>query len=139
MKKIMRLTLCALSSATLLSLATPLTASAHASAIKVYVYNCSTRTQRPREIVLACADANLYVANITWSGWSGATARAHGTLHWNTCTPNCAAGKMKSRAIVFTAIGRREVKGTWLYTGLHASRDTWRSGSAYFALPTSAL
>ncbi len=127
----------ALAGATLLGLATPLAASAAASA--TYLYNCSTRVQHPREIVLTCADANTYVTAITWSQWSSPRARATGILHWNTCTPTCVAGQHRSAPIHFVATDRRRVKGVWLYTVLAGTAGTWRTGSATFALPTSPL
>lgn len=137
--KLMRTSATALAGACLLTFGVPLAASAHGATSVTYLYNCSTPTQRPREIVITCADAGRYVTNITWSKWSGTTAHAKGILHWNTCTPTCSAGKMKSSTITFTATGRRDVKSTWLYTELKSSRDTWGTGSALWALPTSPL
>jgi hypothetical protein len=137
--KCLRTSATALAGACILTIASPLAAGAHAATSATYLYNCSTPTQRPREIVVTCADAGRYLANITWSKWSGATAHAKGILHWNTCTPTCSAGKMKSSSITFTATDRRDVKGTWLYTELRSSKNTWGTGSAVWALPTSAL
>jgi len=142
MNKFMRTSATALAGACLLTFGIPLTTSAYGvttATSPTYLYNCSTPTQRPREIVITCADAGRYVTNITWSKWSGTAAHAKGILHWNTCTPTCSAGKMKSSTITFTATDRRDVKGTWLYTELKSSRDTWGTGSAQWALPTSAL
>ena len=134
-----RTSLVALAGASLLSLAAPALTSASAAPARTYLYNCSTLTQKPREIVLTCADANLWVNKITWTSWSSASAHARGTLHWNTCTPTCVAGKEKTTTITFVASGRRLVKGRWLYTVLRGQKGTWRTGSATFALPTAAL
>jgi hypothetical protein len=139
MNKIMRTSVIAVTGASLLTLAAPLVASASGASSATSLYNCSTLTQRPREIVLTCADANLYVAHITWSSWSGASAHAKGTLHWNTCTPTCVAGAFKSKSISFVATGRRKVKGVWLYTELKSQKNTWTTGSALYSLPTSPL
>ena len=49
--------------------------------------------ERPREVVLACADGNSYVDHLSWVRWSGQLAVGHGTLEQNDCTPDCAAGK----------------------------------------------
>ena len=133
----MRTSVIALAGASLFSLATPLVANASTST--TYLYNCSTRTQRPHEIILTCADANTYVNNITWTHWATNSAHAKGTLHWNTCTPTCVAGTRKSKVITFVATHRRKVKGVWLYTALTASKSTWNTGSAVFTLPTAPL
>ena len=137
MNKIMRTSVIALAGASLFASGAPLVASA--TATTTYLYNCSTRTQRPHEIVLTCADANSYVSNITWSNWSATSAHAKGTFHWNTCTPTCVAGTHKSKAITFIATNRRKVKGAWLYTELTATKSTWNTGSAIYTLPTSPL
>ncbi len=144
MKKVSRAMIVALAGASLTTLVAPtLVAPALASAapapVRTYLYNCSTLTQKPREIVLTCADANTWINKITWTNWSSATAKATGTLHWNTCTPTCVAGKEKAATIHFAATGRRHVKGRWLYTVLTGQKNTWRTGSATFRLPTAPL
>jgi hypothetical protein len=47
---------------------------------------------RPLEIVLACADGNLYAAGLHWTRWTSSSAAATGTGHQNDCNPYCAAG-----------------------------------------------
>jgi hypothetical protein len=47
---------------------------------------------RPRSIVLACGDGNLYLAGLTWSGWTARSATGAGLAHVNDCNPYCAAG-----------------------------------------------
>ena len=121
------------------ALVAPALAAASPAPARTYLYDCSTLTQKPREIVLTCADANLWVNKITWTNWSSATAKATGTLHWNTCTPTCVAGKEKTATIHFSATGRRRVRGRWLYTALTGQKNTWRTGSATFKLPTAPL
>ena len=134
-----RTSVIAVAGVSLLSVATPATLSASGTPARTYLYNCSTLTQKPREIVLTCADANLWVNQITWTHWSSASAHARGTLHWNTCTPTCVAGKEKSATITFVATDRHRVKGRWLYTVLRGQKSTWRTGSASFSLPTAPL
>jgi hypothetical protein len=34
------------------------------------------------------------VTNIKWSTWNAATAKGRGIFYINSCTPNCAAGKI---------------------------------------------
>jgi hypothetical protein len=67
---------------------------------KVYVANrdCRGHTIRPVNITLACADANLYVTEVSFfpSGtdvYGSPEADASATIHENRCKPNCAAGK----------------------------------------------
>lgn len=47
---------------------------------------------KPSSVVLACADANYWIAALKWKHWGAATATATGSVHYNDCTPNCAAG-----------------------------------------------
>jgi len=49
-------------------------------------------TVKPASIMIACADANYWIAHLTWKGWGTATATAAGDVHYNDCTPYCAAG-----------------------------------------------
>ncbi|MBW4030607.1 MAG: hypothetical protein HIU57_08050 [Acidobacteria bacterium] len=139
MKLRSRTSIIALAGVSLVALATPVLANAMATPARTYLYNCSTLTQKPHQIVLTCADANLWVNQITWSHWSSATAHARGTLHWNTCTPTCVAGKEKSATITFSATHRRRVKGRWLYTVLQGQKNTLRTGTSSFSLPTAPL
>ena len=139
MRMLSRTSVLALAGASLLTVASPTISSASPAPARTYLYNCSTLTQTPREIVLTCADAHLWINQITWTHWSGASAHARGTLHWNTCTPTCVAGQEKSATITFVATARRQVKGRWLYTVLRGQKNTWRTGSASFSLPTAPL
>jgi hypothetical protein len=47
---------------------------------------------RPTSVMLACADANYWIAALKWKGWGTATATTAGKVHYNDCTPYCAAG-----------------------------------------------
>lgn len=105
------------------------------------LYNCSTPVTTPKQIVINCADANRYVAGLHWQHWGAQSATATGRLYWNNCQPNCAAGHEESRAITFTANGRRLVKGknVFLYTNLHGPAGSWGTAGTNWSLPTSAL
>jgi hypothetical protein len=103
----------------------------------VQLYNCSTLAAKPTEIVLSCADANRSLEKIHWHTWGGKSATATATLTWNTCTPNCASGKDKSKVITFTATDRKTVKGELLYTELVGPAGTWGEKGTVWALPTS--
>ena len=139
MTKFTRSSLVALVGATLFVAATPLAASAHPVKSPTSLYDCSTVVQRPSQITITCADGNRLVKGIVWSSWSGKSAKAKGTLEWNTCTPTCVASKVKTRVISFTATDRKDVKGTWLYTELKGPKGAWGTKSKVFDLPTSAL
>jgi len=66
------------------------------------VGNCRQSQVKPKEIILACADVNLYVDKIKWQSFGAAKATGSGTYVENTCTPNCAAGKYKSYPVSLT-------------------------------------
>lgn len=51
---------------------------------------------KPKTFLLACADANSYVAHIKWTSWTVNGARGLGTLEENDCTPNCVSGQFSS-------------------------------------------
>ncbi|HXW82382.1 MAG TPA: hypothetical protein VEJ84_22990, partial [Acidimicrobiales bacterium] len=50
----------------------------------------------PSNIILACADGNASLTNLSWSTWTPASATAVGDYTHNTCTPDCAAGTFVS-------------------------------------------
>jgi hypothetical protein len=53
---------------------------------------CGHNEVRPGKLMIACADGNLYIGNITWSSWGTEEALGEGTLSRNQCDPNCAEG-----------------------------------------------
>lgn len=64
---------------------------------KTYVVNCQgTLDYKPKQIVLACADAGVYVGNITWRKWTMNGASGTGTLFVNSCNPTCSAGNVET-------------------------------------------
>ncbi|HET7567626.1 MAG TPA: hypothetical protein VFJ91_06520 [Gaiellaceae bacterium] len=76
---------------------------------------------KPREVVLACADANFGIRKLRWSGWGRATARATGTAYANDCTPYCAAGHFHTYRAVLVASGRRVCHGVPSYARVRIS------------------
>jgi len=54
--------------------------------------DCVHEAFKPRKIVIACGDGNLFLSGMRWSSWSSTVARGSGTANANDCTPNCAAG-----------------------------------------------
>jgi hypothetical protein len=79
--------------ATVLLLAVPPLAAAFRSE-RVYVANeaCKGHGYKPRRIVFACGDGNLYATGISYKSYGQKVATATATMHLNDCTPYCAAG-----------------------------------------------
>lgn len=67
------------------------------------VGDCTQSQVKPKQIILACADANEEVLHIKWSSFGAAKATASGTYSVNGCTPNCAAGTFKNYKVKLTA------------------------------------
>lgn len=79
------------------------TAVTSTAAMRAVVYACGGDAKmRPARYTLACADANEGVRNLRWKGWGTPKATAKGTMWTNDCTPDCAAGKMKSVPVTVT-------------------------------------
>ncbi len=101
-----------------LALALLLAAGAHASSTqRVYLASkCGEPSYRPSSVILACADANLYVTRLHYSHYGSKTASATGVFHENDCTPYCAAGHFHTYAgsVVFGDILR--CRGRLVYT-----------------------
>jgi hypothetical protein len=59
--------------------------------------NCAgAPTVRPSRYVISCADANNYLARLSWAAWGWhKTAYGHGTQWINTCRPTCSAGHFR--------------------------------------------
>src|SRR6185437_7732435 len=93
----------------------------------------ATPTVRPKEVIVACGDANFYFTNLRWSAWNATRAVAAGIAHLNDCKPYCAAGHFHTYAIALTLTrpqscknGSREfTRMTWRFTAMrpagHAS------------------
>jgi hypothetical protein len=84
---------------------------------------------RPRSIVFACADANLYATGLRWSSW-GVTARATGLAHANDCEPYCAAGHFHTYRVAVTLSKPKRCGGR-----VELTRLTWRFPAAKPAGP----
>ncbi|HUA49155.1 MAG TPA: hypothetical protein VMA77_28220 [Solirubrobacteraceae bacterium] len=63
---------------------------------KPFAINCSSEQFKPKRIIISCADAGTWLGKLKWSSWTGSSATGAGTYNANTCTPDCAAGKIKS-------------------------------------------
>jgi hypothetical protein len=67
------------------------------------VVGCSGQQQnRPSSLVLTCADANDTLTAVSWVSWANNFAFGLGTEKVNTCTPDCADGKLVSYSALIT-------------------------------------
>ena len=67
------------------------------------VVDCSGQRQtRPSSFVLTCADANDALSGLHWASWAAGQAFGTGTEKVNTCTPDCADGKLVSYPALIT-------------------------------------
>ena len=79
-------------------------ASARAAAQRsTVVVDCSGQRQTsPSSFILTCADANDALTALHWVGWAASQAFGTGTETVNTCTPDCADGKLVSYPALIT-------------------------------------
>jgi hypothetical protein len=113
--------------------AVPGAAGAKGSAAKVYIAAnaCTGHAFKPRKVTFACADGNVYATNLRYSSYGSQQAEATGTIHYNSCTPNCAEGKFHQRGgkvrfskVVRCADGRRYFgQARYQYAGHSASAE----------------
>ena len=71
------------------------------------IIDCTgTGVTKPRQIVIACADAGIAVTNIRWTTWTMNRATGVGTLTWNTCLPQtCVDGIVEKYRVRITLGG----------------------------------
>lgn len=66
---------------------------------RVYIPgSCTDENYRPRKLIVACGDGNLFLTGLRWSSWNGRIAHGRGTAHLNNCSPNCAEGSFSTVA-----------------------------------------
>ena len=69
----------------------------------VVMVDCAGKPQtRPSSFVLTCADANDALGGMHWVSW-GSQAFGTGTETINTCTPDCADGKLVPYPVLVAA------------------------------------
>jgi hypothetical protein len=76
----------------------------------VKITNCVKASSRPRSVTLTCGDGNTVLSGLRWSSFGGTSAQARGTLEMNTCTPNCAAGRVVKYPVTVQANDQRTCK-----------------------------
>lgn len=96
-------------------------APAQYSAGRMVLFDCPGQHAlvRPKDFVLACADANSVLEKLTWTTWAPGLASAEGTLVQNDCTPYCAAGHFHNYPALVVLWGSKAVgPGEHAYTKL---------------------
>ena len=68
-----------------------------------WINDCGPLVSAPKQLTLACADANYGLTRLHWRHWGARVASATGTARANDCTPNCAAGHFHSYPVTVTA------------------------------------
>ena len=68
--------------------------------------------------LLACADANYGVVEVTWQGWGTARAVGVGVAVLNTCVPNCAQGRFERYPVNLVADRPAATEAGWFYRRL---------------------
>lgn len=76
----------------------------------VKITNCNKASSHPKQVTLTCGDGNTVLSGLRWSSFGGMSATAAGTFETNTCTPNCAEGKVVSFPVSVKAYDTRSCK-----------------------------
>jgi hypothetical protein len=80
-----------------------LVATANASSSgKPFAINCNSEQFKPKRIVLACGDGGTWLGKLKWSSWGASSASGAGNYSAINCTPDCAAGHVKSYPVKVT-------------------------------------
>jgi hypothetical protein len=80
------------------------------AASPVKITNCVKASSRPKTLTLTCGDGNTVLSKLRWSSFGGKSASASGTFEMNTCSPNCAEGKVVSYPVSVSAGATRTCK-----------------------------
>ncbi|HXQ00781.1 MAG TPA: hypothetical protein VN845_12045 [Solirubrobacteraceae bacterium] len=83
---------------------------AASAAPAVKITNCNSASSHPKALTLTCGDGNTVLSKLRWSSFGGVSAQASGTFEMNTCTPNCAAGKVVRYPVAVKASNIRKCK-----------------------------
>jgi hypothetical protein len=79
---------------------------------------CDGPRYRPAAVTLTCADANLRLIALRWTGWNDRAATARGLVYANDCTPFCAAGHFHRIPAKITASQPAVCRGVYQYLHL---------------------
>ena len=58
--------------------------------------DCVKPVERPKKVILTCADGGVYVDDLRWKDWGKDVAVGVGTATANQCKPSCAEGTPKT-------------------------------------------
>jgi hypothetical protein len=75
-----------------LSTVNPLSSQIAKQPDQAWTYNCEFPEQRPKTILLTCADGGWLVTEIRWKSWTANSASGVGVYSENQCDPDCASG-----------------------------------------------
>lgn len=81
-----------------------------------HVSNCGELSTKPTELVLACADANEMLTELTWTGWSAGRATGKGRYEVNDCEPTCVAGTVRSYPVQVRLLVPKAQSGSRVFT-----------------------
>lgn len=97
----------------------------------VKITDCNKAGTRPKQVTLTCGDGNTALSGLHWSSFGGASAGAAGTFETNTCTPNCAEGKVVRFPVSVKAYDTRScMKGLKVYNKLTLKFTAGKPSSA---------
>jgi hypothetical protein len=83
-----------------------------ASPTTIALPNCLGKPEvKPKDVTLACADANFRVENLQWTGWGETFAAGMGSGTVNDCQPTCVAGHFHNYPMVVIVSGRQTCPG----------------------------
>jgi hypothetical protein len=99
-----------LASAMLSAILVVLVAIGASASSPVKITNCIKANSRPKTVTLTCGDGNTVLSKLSWSSFGGKSARANGTFETNTCSPNCAEGKVVRYPVKVSAGDTRSCK-----------------------------
>lgn len=78
------------------------------SATTIALPDCVGKPEvKPKDVTIACGDANFRIEKIQWIGWGEAFAAGMGSGTLNDCEPYCAAGHFHNYPMVVIASGRQ--------------------------------
>jgi hypothetical protein len=87
-------------------------ATANTTSSTYVVVNCALKpVVRPSAYVISCADDGMGLQGVHWTSWTSHLASAYATFYENTCTPDCAAGKIIDYPALVTLWKTAAVKG----------------------------
>jgi hypothetical protein len=83
------------------------------------------RTQRPTRLELT-GDGTLYVSDVQWSAWGGATAIGSGNAQYHGCTPNCAQAPPHTALVAIRLARIRTCAGQSYYSSVTLTMNSGR-------------